>query len=329
VGTVTQVRTGNVGFDKIDESPAKDARARIRDELADEYADALAGGANLGRGTVFHDGSRYWLGDGVHRIAAGRKQGKRAAEFEIREGGYDEAFAFACRANDTHGGRTSNDDKRARCEAYWRRHWKDPRPADRAVALACNVSYELAGKVRRSLEESGALPTVGNAQASDGRIVPSRRFAIPDPEPAAEDPPHVNGHTPTVGPLTDPDPDEEDDEDPVSTVETKAEPDPPALKVPKRLEPDFSAKAWFASVVKKIGGLLAECDEAAKTRGGQLLPMTQIRADLRNLQNEIRNAAPAAVCPYCNGKGCGECHDLGWMTKERFGAVPAEKRRRA
>lgn len=205
----TELQTKLIEFAKIDESPARDARAELRQALVDEYADALLADVDLGHGVLFWDGAKHWLGDGLHRGKAGRKRGHKGDVYEIRPGGYDEAFAFACRANDAHGGRTSNEDKRARCEAYWRRHWPaegQPRPSDRAVALACNVSHELAGRVRKGLESDGALSTVDNARAADGRTYPSRRrkseaeaSVALDGETRVIDPPSANGRHATNG----------------------------------------------------------------------------------------------------------------------------------
>ena len=46
------------------------ARAKIDDDVVQEYAAHMRDGDQFPPITVFHDGSDYWLGDGFHRYFA-------------------------------------------------------------------------------------------------------------------------------------------------------------------------------------------------------------------------------------------------------------------
>jgi hypothetical protein len=158
-------------FSKIDRSPALAAREFLRPHAVEKHAELALADVDVGKPVVFFDGKTHWLGDGSHRIAGAEKAGHKGAQVEIREGGFDEAFRFACSANDAHGVETSAGDKRARAAHLWlRRKDENPRPSDRVIGIGANVSTELARLVRLDLERDGQLPTVGSSVGADGKV---------------------------------------------------------------------------------------------------------------------------------------------------------------
>jgi hypothetical protein len=53
------------------------------------------------------------------------------------------------------------------------------------------------------------------------------------------------------------------------------------------------------------------------------------KADLDNIVEAVRFAAPHTVCPYCqggDGEGCPKCRHTGWMPKQVYETLPEEIR---
>lgn len=131
-------------------------RAAIVEHVVADYAEAIAAGARLPDVTVFYDGKDYWLADGFHRDAAHERLGRAGISCDVRAGTRRDAVLFACGANETHGLRRTNEDKRRAVfmlldDEEWR-NWSDSEIARRArvshtfVAklrpVTCNVSSE-------------------------------------------------------------------------------------------------------------------------------------------------------------------------------------------
>ena len=120
-------------------------RQQLNQEVVAEYAEAMKQGATFPPVVVFFDGSKYWLADGFHRIAAKQANGVLEVLTERKFGSRREAILFAAGANATHGLRRSNADKRQVVE----RLLKDPewcQMSDNAIAHQCGVSHPFVGK---------------------------------------------------------------------------------------------------------------------------------------------------------------------------------------
>jgi len=125
-------------------------RASINLDAVNEYAEAITSGASLPPPTVFHDGADYWLADGFHRYHANKKIGAVSLECEVIEGTQRDAVLYSLSANQTHGLRRSNEDKRKAVmtmlnDAEWVK-W-----SDREIAKRCGVTHPFVSNVRSSL----------------------------------------------------------------------------------------------------------------------------------------------------------------------------------
>jgi ParB-like chromosome segregation protein Spo0J len=87
-------------------------RCKLNQEVIDEYSEALREGIKLPAIKVFRIGSRYYLVDGWHRYFAHKKAGLADIEVEVIDGNMREATLYAIGANDDHGLRRNNEDKR-------------------------------------------------------------------------------------------------------------------------------------------------------------------------------------------------------------------------
>lgn len=97
---------------QIDTGAGTQARDGIHDDVVEEYAEAMQEGATFPPIVVFHDGEKYFPGDGFHRMKAAETLGLLDIEAEVRKGGRLDALWFALSANRAHGIRPTRADVR-------------------------------------------------------------------------------------------------------------------------------------------------------------------------------------------------------------------------
>ena len=96
-------------------------------------------------------------------------------------------------------------------------------------------------------------------------------------------------------------------------------PSPPAndrVQIPSSSEFD-AARQHLVAAGKIIASL-------AKEKRGSFLPMTHLKADLKNAFNTIAASVPTHRCFSCQGGGCKVCNELGWITTEMWDRRPIE-----
>ncbi len=136
-------------------------RAALDSTTCAEYADAMKAGAIFPPVTVFHDGTDYWLADGFHRVEGARLAGLQDIPAEIRQGTQRDARLFAVGANQTHGLRRTNADKRRAASALL----DDPewsQWSDREIARRCGVSNQFVSNMRSERVSTVDTPRVSS-----------------------------------------------------------------------------------------------------------------------------------------------------------------------
>ncbi len=170
------------------------ARARLNEDIVQDYAEEMRAGAEFPPVVVFHDGNERWLADGFHRIAAAKMAGFLEFEAEVRPGTRRDAVLFAVCANGQHGLRRTNEDKRKAVmmlleDDEWSM-WSNSE-----IARRCGVSDEFVRKIR-----GASLPTVGSERTYMTRhgTVATMNTARIGHKPAVRDAsdPDVNQDTP-------------------------------------------------------------------------------------------------------------------------------------
>ena len=142
-----------VALDKIDCSDSTQLRCKLVQEIVDAYTDTIRSGVKLPPVNLFATDDKYFIGDGYHRIWAARDAGKSVIEAIIAPGGYSAALLYAAGANDTHGLRRTQADKRKAIQVLL----KDPqfcKKSDNQIAKIVHVTHNTVGDVRRELEQS-------------------------------------------------------------------------------------------------------------------------------------------------------------------------------
>lgn len=144
----------------------------IDNAVVAEYRDALGRGVELPPIVVFHDGKKYWLADGFHRINAIRDVGRKTVDADVRKGTVREAVLFAVGANSNHGfHRTRADKRRAVTTLLEDKEWSGW--SDRVIAEKCHVSHTLVAAIRKELLPTGNVASsrssTGNSPSSKSR----------------------------------------------------------------------------------------------------------------------------------------------------------------
>lgn len=173
-------------------------RAQLDMMVVAEYADEMQAGNRFPAVIVFYDGSDYWLADGYHRLWAARQTGLEAIDADVRQGTVDDARWFSYAANQSHGLRRSNEDKRRAVEAALQ-HPKAGGLSDNQIAHHCGVSQPFVSKLRlsynnykmdaRTVTRNGT--TYEMSTANIGKPSPATTFAndvqlLPTQQPTPE-----------------------------------------------------------------------------------------------------------------------------------------------
>lgn len=138
-------------LDQIKTDGRTQARVTLSEHIIKEYTDALERGDEFPPVQVYFDDTTYWLADGFHRIKATAAAGRDTIAVEVYQGGEREALLHAIHANETHGHRRSDADRRHAVtlmitDPEWSA-W-----ANTQIARQCRVSESLVRTIRHELE---------------------------------------------------------------------------------------------------------------------------------------------------------------------------------
>jgi len=113
--------------------------------------------------------------------------------------------------------------------------------------------------------------------------------------------------------------------DPASVPEPEPASEPAAN--PVKVDTKYPIKEVIDDLVAKIQILSRESrSQVTNKPGGHWFDHDQFTSDLKNAARLLRMAQPAADCPYCEGKGCDTCANLGWLPKGVWDSLPSSVR---
>lgn len=304
-------------------------RAGTDADTINNYAEAMADGAQFPDVTVFTDGERYWLADGFHRVMAAKQNGKATIAADVRKGTEDDAVVFGGTANNKQGKRPTRADVQHFLSMVWERREAifGGTPTGGNLAERCGVSRTTGERFvqerLREMPKAPSRPTVAKIQSkapvrptkligANGREYPVR----PAPKKVPE---VVESPSAPVRPT-------------VAKTQLKA-PARPTRKMPVDrygVEIPVEINAAFEGGV--LADLLATISKArvALRKGMEdgLPQFAAIRQDalvnLNNAYNFVSAAEPHCVCRMCQGNGCKACHERGWQTEEEYKRNPKE-----
>jgi hypothetical protein len=137
-----------IRLDKIKVDGDLQVRDKINEDAVREYAEVIREGGKMPPVTVFFDGKTYHLADGWHRFFAHKQAAFAEIEAEVHDGTRRDAILFALSANDKHGLRRTNADKRRSVlvllEDFEWSEWNNTK-----IAEVCGVSATFVDKIRK------------------------------------------------------------------------------------------------------------------------------------------------------------------------------------
>ena len=126
------------------------SREKIDQQVVSDYAVALKEGAKFPAVVVFHDGLEYYLADGFHRYLSHVQAGRSEIEAEVKNGTLRDAILYSLSANDSHGLRRTNADKRKSVMTLLEdEEWKQWSSSE--ISRSCKVSTVFVIKIRNAL----------------------------------------------------------------------------------------------------------------------------------------------------------------------------------
>jgi hypothetical protein len=185
-----------VPIDRIRDDGGTQSRAALDGTTLGDYRDALSAGANFPPCVVFYDGAIYWMADGFHRLAAYRAEGRKELPCDVRQGTRRDAILHSVGANEEHGLRRTNADKRRAVglllnDPEWRAK------GNPWIARMCHVSEGLVREMEpifaqnedrttREVQRGGKTYSMNTAKI--GRKPGFTRQPIREEQPPDEDP---------------------------------------------------------------------------------------------------------------------------------------------
>ena len=293
-------------------------RAGTDAETIDNYAEAMADGAQFPEVTVFTDGAHYWLADGFHRVMAAKQNGRTVIAADVRKGTEDDAVVFGGTANNKQGKRPTRADVQHFLQMVWDRREAifGGTPTGGNLAEKCGVGQTTGVRfVKEKLAEmpvapvSPTLPKVKLPTRQDEPIQATQMPVRPTQLIGA------NGKMYPVRP----------------SMPTR--PSRPAHVVPvDRYGTEIPVEindAFNGGVLADILSCISKARCALRKGMDDKLPQfAAVRQDalvnLNNAYNFVNAAEPHCVCRMCQGTGCKACHGRGWQTEEEYKRNPKE-----
>lgn len=168
-----------VPVDQIIFDESAQSRAATDMNVVDDYAQLWKQKVKFPPVELWFDGEAYYIGDGIHRTMGAKRAGRTTILAHVHEGTKEDALRAACAANQSHGLRRTNADKR-RCVSIMLRldaEWSDSR-----VAAHVGVTDKLVAIVRKSLEAGSEIPNLDTRIGKDGKRYAAPRQAEESPE---------------------------------------------------------------------------------------------------------------------------------------------------
>lgn len=299
-------------------------RAGTDAETIDNYAEAMADGAQFPEVTVFTDGMHYWLADGFHRVMAAKQNGRTVIAADVRKGTEDDAVVFGGTANNKQGKRPTRADVQHFLQMVWERREAifGGTPTGGNLAERCGVSKQTGN---RFVQEKLAAMPVAPARST----MPMAQLKMPErggseggsTSPKSQLPTRptqligANGKMYPVRPSMPTRPSKPAHVVPVDRYGTE---------IPVEIQ-----EAFDGGVLADIRGLISKARCGLRKGMDDKLPQfAAVRQDalvqLDNAYRFVSAAEPHCVCRMCQGQGCKACHGRGWQTEEEYGRNPKE-----
>jgi hypothetical protein len=300
----------------IDLKASPKVRASIRKDVVEEYFDAYEAKVKMPEVVLFEiEKDHFLIADGMHRVSAMLEFpeiSKWAWTMDVRKGDYVECLRFALRANERHGLRRSNEDKRQAAVTALKEF---PKVSNVQLAEIAVVSDGLIAELRKDLTNANIIPKSDKTTGKDGKERPvnlkNPRLDVKKPS-KSEDSGDVDTEPARIvaGPL------------PVK--------DAVGITVPAKALAYWDRRQEVVDMMDNISNVKCDIEKANKLGDKMFVEVgNAVLADLSMCRQAISHALPYTVCPTCNGQlveKCGLCRGRGVISKELYMTVPIEIR---
>jgi hypothetical protein len=144
-------------------------RAKINQQICNEYGERMKAGEKFPAIDVFFDGENYWLADGFHRIQAYvMAVPGEAIECNVYQGTLQDAQWHSYGVNKAHGIRRSNEDKE-RAVKLALAHSASEDKSNVQIAEHCGVDEKTVRKYRRPESASSEIPKMRPRTVTRGK----------------------------------------------------------------------------------------------------------------------------------------------------------------
>lgn len=277
------------------------SRDKISEEYVAELAELIKAGKKLPPIVVYNDGVDMWAADGHHRILAHVRCEKRLIKAEVHKGTKQDAIWASCAANQGHGLRRTNADKKHSVEMALK---EKPEMSDRGISEHVGVSVSFVGSLRsnRSAPRTGVDGITRKLPMPKG-IVTVHGGQLPPPKPPANTP-----LSPPPMPKTE-----------KRTKESGLQKDEVGQVIPEEIQPLFDRGHEVKELLQKITEIRTALNRAKSDEDALYgdCHFQQVEAALQTAFNDLKATIPYAVCPWCHGvmpencRGCGKRGVLG------------------
>lgn len=299
-------------------------------ETINNYAEAMADGAQFPDVTVFTDGKHYWLADGFHRVMAAKQLGKKQISADIRKGTEDDAVVFGGTANNKQGKRPTRADVQHFLEMVWARREAifGGTPTGGNFAEKCGVSNRTGDNfVRAKLAEMPVAPVRPPPQIADvptanvGQLPTRPRANVGQVTTLPQMPTRPTRLVGADGKMY-----------PVRPA-MPTRPAKPAHVVPvDRFGTEIPVEINGAFEQEELNEVIRNISDARSVLRSALDSGVEafkaVRQDaliqLNNAYSFVKSAKAHCVCRICQGNGCKACHERGWQTEEEYDRNPKE-----
>lgn len=292
-------------------------------ETINNYAEAMADGAQFPDVTVFTDGKHYWLADGFHRVMAAKQLGKKQISADIRKGTEDDAVVFGGTANNKQGKRPTRADVQHFLEMVWARREAifGGTPTGGNFAEKCGVSRETG---RKFVEEKlAAMPVAPVRPTANVGQLPTRPNAPIQAPKMPTRPTQLVGANGKMYPVRPSMPVRE------SGNGLKAQGhvvplDRFGVEIPVEINAAFEQEE-LNEVIRNISDARSVLRSALEAGVEAFKAVRQdALIQLNNAYSFVKSAKAHCVCRICQGNGCKACHERGWQTEEEYERNPKE-----
>jgi len=306
----TPLETKEIAIDKLVTENLQ-IRMVMQEDCIRDYADVYRENpTTMPPVTVVYDAQTdtHYLADGFHRVIAAKRAGCDTIKASIHDGTFDDALKLALGANDKHGLRRTNADKRNALEIAWQNRGKlfgKEKPTERQFAEICAVSN---GTAHNFLADIGLLKlsngALGDRALPDSVGADHRAARTPDALTVTSD--HLEERNESIRELL------------------RQGKDRYGMDIPEKLMPAFLSREPRI-VMRNLGRIRDFLEQ--KRLAGDIAFAHSVGNAMRDVDaaiRDLRHGAVHCVCRMCRGHGCGSCSDLGFQTRLQYDRVPLD-----